>query len=223
LTARIAATETSIVHSAPRQLLICAITALLSTAACAGTDPGTTPVNSAATALSGAPGFFGTDLAWVEINIAMDEQLLPLLDLAPANGAKPAVKVLAAQVKTVHSAELAALRRLHDQAGLPAQNPHEGMEMPGMVTPDILAQAARTRGTDFNTLLLLYLKAHLEQGVNLATSETKAGVEPQTLALAKQVLVTRAELLPRVEHSASGNPTRAELLPRPITRQAVNP
>ncbi len=187
-------------HSAPRQLLICAVTAaLLSTAACAGTDPGTTPVNSAATALSGTPGFFGgTDLAWVEINIAMDEQLLPLLDLAPANGAKPAVKVLAAQVKTVHSAELAALRRLHDQAGLPAQNPHEGMEMPGMVTPDILAQAARTRGADFDTLLLP-LRAHLEQGVNLATSETKAGVEPQTLALAKQVLVTRAELLPRAE------------------------
>jgi uncharacterized protein (DUF305 family) len=200
LTARIAATETSIVHSAPRQLLICAVTALLSTAACAGAGPGTTPVNSAATALSGAPGFFGgTDLAWVEINIAMDEQLLPLLDLAPANGAKPAVKVLAAQLKTVHSAELAALRRLHDQAGLPAQNPHEGMEMPGMVTPDILVQAARTRGADFDTLLLLHLKAHLEQGVNLATSETKAGVEPQTLALAKQVLVTCAELLPRVE------------------------
>jgi uncharacterized protein (DUF305 family) len=201
LTARIVAAETSIVHSAPRQLLICAVTAaLLSTAACAGTDPGTTPVNSAATASSGAAGYFGgTDLAWVEINIAMDEQLLPLLDLAPTNGAKPAVKTLAAQVKTVHSAELACLRRLHDQARLPAQNPHEGMEMPGMVTPGIVARAARTKGAGFDSLLLAHLKAHLEQGVNLATSETKAGIEPQTLALAKQVLTTSAEFIPRVE------------------------
>jgi uncharacterized protein (DUF305 family) len=206
LTARIAAAETSIVHSAPRQLLtrrllICAVTAaLLSAAACAGPDPGTMPGNSGANAVSGAPGFFGgTDLAWVEINIAMDEQLLPLLDLAPANSENPEVKALAGQVRAFHAAELATLRRLHDQARLPAENPHEGMEMPGMVTPEQVTQAAGTTGAGFDSLLLIHLKAHLEQGVNLATSETKAGLDPQTLALARQVLANRAEYLPRVE------------------------
>ena len=81
----------------------------MSTGACSGTHADTAPVNSVAAAPSGAPGLFGgTDLAWVEINLAMDEQLLPLLDLAPANSTNPDVKALVTQVKVFHEQELAA-------------------------------------------------------------------------------------------------------------------
>jgi uncharacterized protein (DUF305 family) len=191
------------VYSAPRNLLVGALTAtaLFATTACADDSPAVAPATPAvAAASSGAAGFFGgTDLAWVEISIAMSEQLLPLLRLAPANGANPDVRKLAADVTAFNADELATLRRLHDQAKLPSRNPHEGMPMPGMVTPEQVAQAAKTRGAGFDSLLLLHLKESFEQGVNLATSETKAGIEPQTLALAKRVLATRAEYLPRVE------------------------
>jgi uncharacterized protein (DUF305 family) len=218
LTAKRAAAETPLMHSAPRRLLACAsiATALFAAAACrddspagaptSGTGrPGSAATTSAATAPSGAPGVFGgTDLAWVEISIAIDEQLLPLLDLAPAHGADPGVRKLAADVKTSATAELATLYKLHDQAKLPAQNPHEGMEMPGMVTPEQVTQAAQTKGAGFDSLLLLHLKAAFEQGANLATSETSAGIEPQTVALAKRVLKTRAGYLPRVRSLSAG-------------------
>jgi uncharacterized protein (DUF305 family) len=190
------------VYSTPRNLLAgtLAATAIFATAACGGDSPAPSPATPAVVASSGAPGFFGgTDLAWVEIGIAMNEQLLPLLNLAPANAADPDVKKLAADVKTFNADELTTLRKLHDQAKLPAQNPHEGMPMPGMVTPEQVAQAAKTTGAGFDSLLLLHLKDAFEQAVNLATSETKAGIEPQTLALAKQVLATRSKYLPRVE------------------------
>jgi uncharacterized protein (DUF305 family) len=201
LTATVTAAETPLVYSAPRNLLAGALaaTALFATAAC-GDDSPAAPASPAVVASSGTPGFFGgTDLAWVEISIAINEQLLPLLNLAPANGADPAVKKLAGEVKASSADELTTLRKLHDQAKLPAQNPHEGMPMPGMVTPEQVAQAAKTKGAGFDSLLLLHLKESLEQAVNLATSETKAGIEPQTLALAKRVLATRAKYLPRVE------------------------
>jgi uncharacterized protein (DUF305 family) len=171
--------------------------AVLTVAGCSDGTASTQGVTAPAPALSaGQAGFFGgTDLAWIEINIAMDEQLLPLLALAPAKGSDPAVRAYAAAVESFTNAELATLRMLHDQARLPAENPHEGMPMPGMVTPEQVTAAQATGGASFDKTVVELIEAHLTQGTSLATSETKAGVEPQTLALAATVLSTRAKAL----------------------------
>ncbi len=153
----------------------------------------------AASPARSAVAFGGTDLAWLEINIAMDEELLPLLALAGEQTRNPRVRALAAQVKAFTSTELGTLRALHDQAGLPAENPHEGMPMPGMVTPELLTRAGSLRGAAFDTLLVKQIRAHLEQGSKLAASESTAGIEPQTLALAGQVIATRTEVLPTIK------------------------
>jgi uncharacterized protein (DUF305 family) len=149
------------------------------------------PEAAAAPATTPATQFGGTDLAWIEINIAMDEQLLPLLELVPQRSGSPGVQALALQVQAFTTAELSTLRALHDQAGLPAVNPHEGMEMPGMVTPQQVGEARALFAKAFDTDVLKLIRGHLEQGQNLADSENKSGVEPQTRALALQVLRTR--------------------------------
>jgi uncharacterized protein (DUF305 family) len=149
---------------------------------------------------AGQPGFFGgTDLAWVEINIAMNEQLLPLLALAPTKTSDADVKTYASQVDAFSGQELTTLRQLRDLAKLPTENPHEGMPMPGMVTPEQVVAAKAATGAAFDKLLLQHVRAHLEQGTSLAKSEEKAGVEPQTLALAKQVLTNRATALKQLD------------------------
>jgi uncharacterized protein (DUF305 family) len=194
--------QTSSVHSPARHALACLLTAsLLSVTACAdsGARAGSGARTPAPGASSGAAGYFGgTDLAWVAINIAMDEQLMPLLDLVPTHSSNPAVLTLATQVKAFHQQELSTLGKLHDQAKLPSENPHEGMPMPGMVTPDQVTEAAATKGPAFDKLLLQRLSEHLTQGASLAKSEQKAGLEPQTLALAAQVLSNRDAYLPKV-------------------------
>jgi uncharacterized protein (DUF305 family) len=191
------------VHSPTRHTLVCLLTAaLLSVTACgdSGARAGSRPSTPAVGASSGAPGFFGgTDLAWVAINIAMDEQLIPLLDLVPTHSSNPAVKTLVTQIRAFHQDELGALRKLRDQAKLPTENPHEGMPMPGMVTPDQVTAAAATNGPTFDRLLLQRLSEDLTQGVSLAKSERKAGLEPQTLALAVRVLSNRGVYLPKVD------------------------
>jgi uncharacterized protein (DUF305 family) len=177
------------------------IAALLAMTGCADATAAPGPAGTPAPALSaGQPGFFGgTDLAWVEINIAMDEQLLPLLALAPGKAVSADVKAYAAGVETFTRTELAGLRQLHDQAKLPAVNPHEGMPMPGMVTPEQVTEAGAASGTAFDKLLVKLVRAHLEQGTSLAGSEQKAGVEPQTLALAKLVLSSRATAIKQAD------------------------
>jgi uncharacterized protein (DUF305 family) len=146
-----------------------------------------------------AAQFGGTDLAWIQINIAMDEELLPLLELVPQRSGSPDVQALAAQVAAFTQAELTELRALHDQAGLPAVNPHKGMPMPGMVTPQQVTDASAQVGKVFDKTVLKAMQAHLEQSQSLAGSEDKSGVEPQTRSLALQVLRTREVALATVK------------------------
>ncbi|MET0414547.1 MAG: DUF305 domain-containing protein [Actinoplanes sp.] len=129
----------------------------------------------------------------------MNEQLLPLLDLASTRATEPAVRDLTMQVKAFTDTELGTLRQLHTQAQLPAENPHKGMPMPGMVTPEQVTAAAKLTGAAFDKAVVQHLKAHLEQSQNLARSEDKSGVEPQTRSLASDVLRTRAASLSAVQ------------------------
>lgn len=153
------------------------------------------PEPAAAPTATTASQFGGTDLAWIEINIAMDEELVPLLELVPERSGSPSVQALALQVQAFTNAELSSLRALHDQAGLPAKNPHKGMPMPGMVTPELVTQANALTGKAFDQAVVKAVQAHLEQSQSLATSEEKSGVEPQTRDLALQVLRTREAAL----------------------------
>jgi uncharacterized protein (DUF305 family) len=183
--------QTPPVKSIARVLLVVALLCVPGLAACnrAGGPP------DAAPAVTTASQFGGTDLAWIEINIALDEELLPLLELVPQHSGSPEVQALALQVQAFTNAELTALRELHDQAGLPKVNPHKGMPMPGMVTPDMVSKAAKLTGKSFDTLVLKALQDHLDQSQDLASSEDKSGVEPQTRALALQVIRTRQAAL----------------------------
>jgi len=146
-------------------------------------------------ATTAGPAFNGTDLAWIEVDIAMEEQILPLLTLVPTRGGDPAAAALAARVKTVTETELGTLRALHDEAGLPAQNQHEGMPMPGMVTPQDLAQTDTLAGAAFDKVADAKIHEYLEQGLELAHSEAQAGAEPRTLALASSITDNRRRLL----------------------------
>jgi hypothetical protein len=136
--------------------------------------------------------FGGTDRSWIEINLAMNEELLPLLDLVRADSG---LHDLSSQVRAFTEAELAELRRLHAEAGLPAENPHKGMPMPGMVMPSHVSAAAALQGTEFDAKLRELLRAHLEQGRMLAESERTAGLEPRTVALAARISEARQAAL----------------------------
>ncbi|MBM2621574.1 DUF305 domain-containing protein [Actinoplanes sp. LDG1-06] len=183
----------------PRLLMV----AVLGLAGCSSSGTGTEGAPAPQASVQGAvAGFGGTDLAWIEINIAMDEELLPLLELTPKRTQDAATLAMALQVKAFTEAELSILRQLHTRAGLPAENPHKGMPMPGMVTPEDLAGAKQLVGEAFDTTVAKLIKAHLEQSQSLARSEDKSGVEPQTRSLALQILRTREVALSTIPSSA---------------------
>jgi uncharacterized protein (DUF305 family) len=172
-----------------------ALVVVAAAALCACSSPPTSPPAPAPATSNVAFSFGGTDRAWIEINIAMAEELAPLLELVPAHSRDAAVQALGAQVKGLNDQELGTLRRLHSDAQLPAENPHEGMAMPGMMTPELLARAKELDGPAFDKFLKERLREHMRQGVSLAQSETRAGVEPRSKALATDMIAKRNELL----------------------------
>lgn len=153
----------------------------------AGGCAATTPAPPAAPAMTAPAAFSTTDNAWIEISIAMAEEVLPLLDLVPSHGSDSRLKQLSAQVRTQITEELVALRALHAAAGLPARNPHKGMPMPGMVTPGQVTEAAAASGARFDALVREHLAAHLRQSTSLVKSLRKTNSAPPVAAVAERI------------------------------------
>ncbi|NMO53158.1 DUF305 domain-containing protein [Actinoplanes sp. TBRC 11911] len=171
----------------PKFAALLIATALLpATAGCthrAAAAPEVVPAASVAVSAT----FGGTDLAWIEINIAMNDQVLPLLALVPARSGEPALTKLSAEVQASATAGLTTLHSLHDRAGLPSANPHEGMLMPGLIPADEVTRLATLTGPGFDRAVGEQLRTYLEQSRRLAQDEQKAGTDPDTRALATRI------------------------------------
>ncbi|MEV0607281.1 DUF305 domain-containing protein [Polymorphospora rubra] len=182
-------------HTVPTAALL---VALLSGCAPAG---GTGPTPSAATPATTvvAASFNGTDLAWVQLMIPMNERTLPLLELAAAHGADPAVRRFADEVHAAHLTELARLRELRTLAGLDGTNPHEGHDMPGMATAVQLDALRAATGAEFDRLFHDRLREHVDQSARVSRSEQESGADPATIALAAEMARSRAAYLTRLD------------------------
>ncbi|MEU7841359.1 DUF305 domain-containing protein [Micromonospora sp. NPDC049114] len=158
--------------------------ALLTTAVllagCAGGTPADSagpptvaPAASTPSSVGSAGSFSPTDIAWLQLTAAMTDRLLPVLDLVPTRTTDPAWRRLAADVRASNRSDLTRSRQLLREAGAPTTNPHEGHDMPGMITTDELTALRSATGTTFHRLLAAHLRAYLTQTVRVATAELK--------------------------------------------------
>jgi uncharacterized protein (DUF305 family) len=159
------------------------------------TPAGVTPAPAGATparAPAVAPTPNGTDVAWLQLLIAMNERLVPVLALAPGRAADPTLARRADAARASRTAELAALRDLATRVTLPAENPHAGHDMPGMPTAAQRAALVTASGAEFDRLFAGALQAHLDQAARLCAGEQKSGADPAFRALAASIARTVA-------------------------------
>lgn len=149
---------------------------------------------ASATTAAGAPAD-PTDAAWAQLMTPMNEQAVVLLTLAGQRAADPRVRRWAAGLRTAQNAELARLRPLLADMGLPDTNVHEGHDMPGMVTEPDLERARAVEGRAFDRLLTTLIRDHLRQSAQVSRSETESGTRPDARRLATALVSAReAEL-----------------------------
>lgn len=134
-----------------------------------------------------------TDLAFLQLMIALDGSALPLFDLMQDS---PALRELAGTGRDGHTAELAALRAaLSAGGGVEDATLHAGQDLPGMVLPDDL-DAVRTAPAEQRAAkAVAVLREHLSGTVTFATAEGRSGTDPATKAAALQVLDAHTRLL----------------------------
>lgn len=175
-------------------VLLVALTGCGSSAAVSSAPP---PVASTPTASTWDidPSFNATDLAWIELAIPMDEQLLRVLGIAEKRAADPAVKKFAAAMAAGHKIELAQFIALRTRSRLPVRNPHEGHDMPGMMTEPEIVTLGKTAGAAFDPLFEKNLKEHLDQSIVNARSITTDGKDAETKKLAASIMTSRAAQL----------------------------
>ncbi|GAA1012316.1 hypothetical protein Aple_007890 [Acrocarpospora pleiomorpha] len=147
-----------------------------------------------------------TDIAWAQLMIPMHEGLLQLLDQAPSRVTDPDLARLAAQVGTAHRAELPALREILTRAGITGANPHEGHDMPGMVTKTDLTMITPITGPAFTRLFIAHLRGHLEQVTLISKAEGKSGTDPTAHTLATAMVKSRTAQLATLNHLTSTEP-----------------
>ncbi|MET8280310.1 DUF305 domain-containing protein [Micromonospora sp. NPDC005174] len=201
------------------------VTAML-VAGCAG-GPSSTPDAAApttpapTTATPSDSSFSPTDIAWLQLTAAMTQRLQPVLDLVPTRTTDPAWRRLAVEVQASNRADLTRSLDLLGEAGAPTTNPHEGHDMPGMITADELAALRSATGTPFQRRLATHLRAHLAQAVKIAAAEQRGGVQPETTALAAAVIrAGDADLarLDQLDRPAGTRPPAGPYGPAPAPR-----
>ncbi|MDT0447274.1 DUF305 domain-containing protein [Streptomyces johnsoniae] len=166
----------------------------------AATDTGGT---AGATEAAGEPAAAGdlspTDLAWAQLMIPMNDQLLPLLDEVTRRGSAPGLREFAEELAAGHETELTGLHALLRDAGVTYTNVHEGHSMPGMVTDEELAALEDTRDEDFDREAMALIAEHLEQSARVSRSERDAGSAEAATALAADLDEARTGQLAELE------------------------
>ncbi|MGW6793899.1 DUF305 domain-containing protein [Streptomyces chartreusis] len=190
---------TDFATTGPKKALVAALLCALTVSGCAGaTQPsGPTAARTAATGSSGTGSspeaisasrgsLTATDIGWIQLMIAMDDQARHILQLAPERSDSTDLKGWAADTTEHHRAELATLRALLAEAAIPDDNPHEGHDMPGMVNTRELQALTTARGPHFDRLLRSAMLEHFTQARKLAASVRKAeaSAEVKLVALA---------------------------------------
>jgi len=168
---------------------------LLLVAACATPAPHGAPPPSPLTPSSIV---FGTDMAWAQLTLALNQRALQILSLVPDRAADARLVSLAHDLTVSHTDENVRLTALLSQIGAPAYNPHSGHDMPGMATAAQISSMSATRGDAFDKLFADSLRAHLTQCQNLAHSMRLSGKLPDALALAATIESARQQALTRL-------------------------
>lgn len=155
----------------------------------------------------------GTDDAFIQLVIPMDEGVLAMidhLDGRPA-GVDPSVRALAGEVRAAHRVELRELRGLLAAGHLPELNVHEGHQMPGMVTDDNLAELRAATDEQVWPRAVALLRAHLEQTVVLCRGVRAAGGSPELRVLAGRIQQARAAELGALQRSSARQAPTADV------------
>jgi len=178
----------------------------------AGTSPGSAPTTAELEALyrarqdSARARFTDADAAFVTGMIGHHAQAIVMADLVPSRSGSPAIRTLAARIINAQRDEIGWMERWLRDRGQPipavTADAHVHAHMPGMVTPEQLAELERADGAAFDRLFLTRMIQHHRGAVTMVRDlldTDGAAQDPATFRLASDVHVDQTTEIARME------------------------
>ena len=126
---------------------------------------------------SGAPAYTAADVHFMSGMISHHAQAVLMAGWAPTHEAGAAVRALCERIVVAQRDEIALMQRWLRERHLPVPEPDPrghmmpGMDhpmlMPGMLTPEQMAELDRVRGTEFDRLFLKYMIMHHQGAITM--------------------------------------------------------
>jgi len=139
--------------------------------------PAPTPASTGASPVSGAAPYNAADVQFLAGMIGHHAQSIQMAGWAPSHGASPSVRALCERIVVAQSDEIAFAQRWLREHGeyVPPADPRghimQGMDhpmlMPGMLTPEQMAQLDAARGTEFDRLFLTFMIQHHQGAITM--------------------------------------------------------
>lgn len=159
--------------------------------------------------------FTVADVEFMTGMIAHHAQAITMSRWAPSHGASPALLRLTERIINAQQDEIATMQRWLDDRGLPVPDPmaghdmtmmghdHGGMAMmPGMLSPEQMAELDGARGPAFDVLFLRYMIQHHQGALTMVETlfgSQGAGQEDLIFKLASDVHTDQVTEIARME------------------------
>jgi uncharacterized protein (DUF305 family) len=167
-----------------RRISLALSLAAVTSSACAKHQPPPSNAAPAATAAPTASGpapaqknYTSADVHFVAGMIGHHAQAIQMAGWAPSHGASPSVRVLCERIVVAQNDEIAFAQRWLREHGefVPPADPRghimQGMDhpmlMPGMLTPEQMAQLDAARGPEFDRLFLTFMIQHHQGAITM--------------------------------------------------------
>ncbi|HEX2167589.1 MAG TPA: DUF305 domain-containing protein, partial [Longimicrobiales bacterium] len=138
------------------------------------------------------PGYTVADVKFMQHMIGHHAQALVMTAMVPTHGAGERLQFLAEKIEISQQDEIALMERWLEKRDQPVPPPGymDHMMMPGMLTPDQLAQLDAARGREFERLFLQFMIQHHQgalQMVDELFDAPGAGQDPDIFRFATDV------------------------------------
>ena len=150
--------------------------------------------------LPAAPGdgFTVADVRFMQNMIGHHAQAIAMAGLAPGHGAAENVLKLAQKIDISQRDEIIFMKRwlAERKQAVPDDAQAHAMMMPGMLTPEMMAQLGAARGREFDRLFLTFMIGHHEgalQMVNELFKSSGAAQDPDIFRFATDVDVDQRD------------------------------
>jgi uncharacterized protein (DUF305 family) len=169
---------------------------------------------------NGKPAYTRADVSFMQGMIGHHAQAVVMAGWAPTHGARSDVLVLAQRIDVAQRDEMAMMERWLRERGETVPDAkmhmeHAGMDMPGMklmpgmLTPEQMAQLDKARGPEFDRLFLTFMMQHHQGALTMVAqllSENGAAQDPDIYRFATDVNVDQITEIDRMKSMLSTIP-----------------